>query len=97
MTAWDWQAHAQCRGLPLVLFFGTEDERYDQTGKRLREERAREVCDSCPVIRDCHEAAEARREFGIWAGLDEDERARERRNASRRVRETAARRAERVA
>lgn len=98
-TIWAWQDHAACRGLGLELFFGPPDgERYDQDAKERREARARAVCASCEVRDDCLTYALAEPEkAGIWGGMDEDERARERRNATRRVRETAARRAEAMA
>lgn len=36
--------------------------------------RARQVCASCPVRADCLKRAIADDEWGIWAGLDRDQR-----------------------
>lgn len=96
MSPWKWQDHAACRGKDLNLFFGHEGERYDQDGKERREAEARAVCASCPVSRQCHITAMDGREYGLWAGLDEEQRANQRRK-DQRAALTAARRQERVA
>jgi WhiB family transcriptional regulator, redox-sensing transcriptional regulator len=44
--------------------------------------RAREICAACPVRADCLKYATAADEFGIWGGLDQEER----RSLSRRQR-----------
>jgi hypothetical protein len=36
--------------------------------------RARQICARCPVRRDCAEYATAADEFGIWGGLDQEQR-----------------------
>lgn len=84
-TIWDWQAHAACRGLDVNLFFGGEHEQYDQESKRQREAKARAVCASCPVAAECLNYACESRVYGIWGGLDKAERAKVRRNATRRA------------
>jgi len=43
---------------------------------------AREICAACPVREDCLKYSIDADEFGIWAGLDQDER----RNLRRRQR-----------
>jgi WhiB family redox-sensing transcriptional regulator len=67
----DWQRRAACRTLPTKLFFatGTSDiARWDQ-------ERAKAVCKTCPVRNDCLEfALETGEAFGVWGGLNADER-----------------------
>ena len=66
-----WMSRARCRGLGTSAFFG--DGPADT-------ERARAVCDGCPVRADCLEFALADRTLvGIWAGTDEQERRRIRR------------------
>ena len=86
-----------CEGMDPALFFGRDGERSDE--QKIREERAKAVCAGCPVRERCLEAAMARPEkYGVFGGLNEDERAElrkrqgnDRRNAARRV---AARRAQ---
>ncbi len=67
----DWQDRAACRSFPLDLFFtaGSSDiARYDQ-------ERAKAVCETCPVRVECLDWALATEEqFGVWGGLTADER-----------------------
>ena len=41
-----------------------------------RDERAKQVCATCPVLQQCREHALAAREpYGVWGGMTEDERA----------------------
>ncbi len=67
----DWQEAAICRRADPELFFpiGT-------TGAAAADiQRAKAVCARCPVQRPCLAYALAtRQEFGIWGGLDENER-----------------------
>ncbi|HHU09458.1 MAG TPA: WhiB family transcriptional regulator [Intrasporangiaceae bacterium] len=73
---WDWQQQGACRVLPPEMFFHPEGERGKARAQRI--ERAKEVCAACPVIVACREHALAIREpYGVWGGLDEEERARE--------------------
>ena len=54
--------------------FHPEGERGNQ--RRSRADRAKAVCDSCPVLQRCRDHALASREpYGVWGGLSEDERA----------------------
>lgn len=66
-----WRQHAICRDTDPDLFFpvGT-------TGQALIQiDRAREVCNQCPVKRDCLEfALETNQDSGIWGGMSEEER-----------------------
>lgn len=79
---WNWQDDAACSGHPLSLFFGMDGERGDI--KVLRERQAKAVCALCPVRRECLDYALSRPEkYGTWAGLNEDERASERRRRMR--------------
>ena len=66
-----WMRRGACLGLT-HLFFPTVAER-PQTRER-REESARDVCRSCPVLTTCREFARTNREYGFWGGESEDER-----------------------
>jgi len=66
-----WRQRANCVGLDPELFFPVR-------GSSTRD--AKEVCRGCVVRGECLEYAVAARErFGIWGGLSERERRRERR------------------
>jgi WhiB family transcriptional regulator, redox-sensing transcriptional regulator len=81
---WGWQNNAKCRGEDLVLFFGPEGER--QPERETREEKAKQVCQGCPVRTACLDYAVSRPEkHGLYGGLNEDERAAERRRRLRRA------------
>ena len=69
-----WQAKAACRGPQAAVFFPpTHPERKDERAER--EERAKEICGSCPVRKPCLDyALEIREPHGIWGGLNELER-----------------------
>ena len=61
-----WMARASCRGLGTSVFFGDSPEETEQ---------ARAVCELCPTRAECLEFALADRSLvGIWAGTDEAER-----------------------
>jgi WhiB family transcriptional regulator, redox-sensing transcriptional regulator len=70
----DWRAHAACKGYDPELFFSSDD----LTDKRERVEReaaAKAVCMRCTVRRDCLDYAIAAGErYGIWGGLNPQER-----------------------
>lgn len=81
-AGWGWQERASCRGMDLYVFFGPEGER--QPERERREKRAKAVCAGCPVRTECLDYAVGRPEkYGTWAGLNEDERADERRKRLR--------------
>lgn len=81
--SWGWQDDAACRGEDLVLFFGPGAER--PTERDIRERKAKAICSGCPVRSECLGYALARPEkYGAWGGLNEDERASERRRRVRR-------------
>lgn len=80
---WDWQFEGLCRTTDPEEFFHPEGER--GSARRLRDERAKRVCERCPVILECREHALAAREpYGVWGGLSEDEREQELARRSRR-------------
>jgi WhiB family redox-sensing transcriptional regulator len=70
-----WQAKAACRGPHSGMFFPPSHfERKDE--KDEREARAKAICATCPVIKECREQSlKVREPYGVWGGLSEDERA----------------------
>jgi len=55
------------------MFFHPESERGLARAERVQ--RAKQVCNECPVLRQCRDHALTVQEpYGIWGGLDEGER-----------------------
>lgn len=78
----DWRFKAACRGEDVDLFFPIG------VGPRATQQadEAKSVCRSCLVRQECLEDALKRPEkFGIFGGLDADERLKLRRNRMRRA------------
>ncbi|MFD8687495.1 WhiB family transcriptional regulator [Streptomyces sp. NPDC059651] len=70
---WDWQRLAACRGMDSSVFYSPAGERGGR--RHAREERARRICDGCPVRRECARMALRHKEtYGVWGGLSEAER-----------------------
>jgi WhiB family redox-sensing transcriptional regulator len=70
---WDWQLRGACRGMDSAFFFHPEGER--GAARVGREARAKQVCQSCPVLEQCRRHALAVEEpYGVWGGLSESER-----------------------
>ena len=70
-----WQLKAGCRGLPTAIFFASDGERGQR--KVAHEERAKKVCRSCLVQRECLRYALAAMEpWGIWGAMTPSERRR---------------------
>ncbi|MEW2626151.1 WhiB family transcriptional regulator [Streptomyces sp. NPDC048106] len=70
---WEWQMEAACRGLDGAVFYSPAGERGIERARR--EERARSVCQACPVREKCALFALALGEpYGVWGGLTEAER-----------------------
>ena len=68
-----WQERAACQGSDARLFFGPEKERIRD--REARENAAKRVCASCPVLRECrNHALQTPELFGIWGGLSETDR-----------------------
>ncbi|MET7271065.1 WhiB family transcriptional regulator [Streptomyces flaveolus] len=64
-TTTHWQQDAACRG-------ADSDELFAES---TRQNRAKQVCDGCPVRIDCLvEALDNRIEWGVWGGMTERER-----------------------
>ncbi|MFD5032279.1 WhiB family transcriptional regulator [Streptomyces sp. NPDC058405] len=78
---WEWLRQAACADADPELFFPV-----GESGPAAEQaERAKEVCHSCPVERQCLEwALDTGRTSGVWGGTDEEERRRLRRRADRR-------------
>jgi WhiB family redox-sensing transcriptional regulator len=74
LHGFDWQVRAACRGPQATMFFPpAQFERKDE--KLDRERRAKAVCATCSVKRECLEyALRIREPHGIWGGLNEVER-----------------------
>lgn len=91
---WRWQDDAACKGKPLHWFFDPEGRELEAE-KKVRVARAEKVCRGCPVRTECLDYAISQPErAGTWGGLDEDERAHERRRrmkaaSNQRLRERA--------
>ena len=69
-----WQRDASCRGPEAALFFSPAAA--ETRGERdAREERAKRICEDCPVQTPCLDyALRIREPHGIWGGLNEAER-----------------------
>jgi WhiB family redox-sensing transcriptional regulator len=77
-----WQDRAACRDMETLLFFGRDGEPRQE--REIREAAARAVCASCPVRRRCLDyALKNSVTQGIWGGLNQEERTRERRRRAR--------------
>jgi WhiB family transcriptional regulator, redox-sensing transcriptional regulator len=74
----DWRQAAACLSADPELFFPVSN-----SGRsREQEERAKAVCRTCLVRRECLQYALSMDEpYGVWGGMTEDER----RRAARRV------------
>jgi WhiB family redox-sensing transcriptional regulator len=70
---WEWQFEGACRSVDPEIFFHPDNERGPR--RRARQEQAKAICASCPVLQQCREHALAVREpYGVWGGMTEEER-----------------------
>ncbi len=70
---WEWQYDGACRAVDPSVFFHPEGER--GPARRRRDESAKAVCATCPVMEQCRQHALTVREpYGVWGGMTEDER-----------------------
>lgn len=70
----DWRPHAACRGIDPELFFSS-DEAVNKQERQEREAAAKAVCNRCDVRAEClNYALEAGERYGIWGGLNAQER-----------------------
>ncbi|PBC48075.1 transcriptional regulator [Rhodococcus sp. ACS1] len=75
-SGWDWRHEGSCRGTDTATFF-SPDDREQRTVRTRRERRAKQICQDCPVLRECRtHALTAAEHYGIWGGMSETERAR---------------------
>lgn len=66
-----WHNRAACRGLDATIFYPTPEDDEEAV------QRAKAICDVCPVREACLEHALAVREKnGVWGGCTERERRR---------------------
>lgn len=73
VALWEWQYDGACIGMDSATFFHPEGER--GSNRRRRDEEAKAVCRTCPVIVDCRNHALTTHEpYGVWGGLTEEER-----------------------
>lgn len=72
VDAYAWQDRARCQRLEVNTFFEFGDVR----GRLLqrREERAKRVCRSCPVVQECLSHALRTESYGVWGGMTARER-----------------------
>jgi WhiB family redox-sensing transcriptional regulator len=56
-----------------ATFFPAQAEREDT--RQAREEAARRICRSCPVLQECRSWARLHHEYGFWGGESEEDRA----------------------
>lgn len=69
---WHWTDDAACRDVPTAVFFPAGSG----AGAGADVEYAKSFCQRCPVLSSCLAHALTHREdYGVWGGLDEDERA----------------------
>ena len=79
------QLLGKCRTAAPGLFFRVDGETVDEQNKR--EAKATAVCRQCAVRLECLSyAVDQPEKYGVWGGMGEDERARERRRRLRRGR-----------
>jgi WhiB family transcriptional regulator, redox-sensing transcriptional regulator len=70
---WDWQLKGSCQGLNSNVFFHPDGERGSARSRRA--DRAKAICQRCPVLEQCRRhALSAREPYGVWGGLTEEER-----------------------
>ncbi|MEV6280146.1 WhiB family transcriptional regulator [Nocardia sp. NPDC051832] len=68
-----WQLSGSCRGLDSSVFFHPDGERGYEREARVR--RAKRICRSCAVQRECRQfALVTAQPYGIWGGMSEQER-----------------------
>lgn len=70
---WEWQLHGACRGKNSDVFYHPDGER--GRARAQRENRAKAICNACPVIELCREhALQSAEPYGVWGGMSESER-----------------------
>lgn len=70
-----WPLRAACQREDPEIFFHPDGER--GPARSRRQAAARAICARCPVIEQCLDySIRADERYGMWGGLDEEERAR---------------------
>lgn len=68
-----WEMSAACMGMDTSAFYPADKER--GVSRRVREAKAKAICDRCPVIAECLQWAIATNEpWGLWGGMTREER-----------------------
>ncbi len=68
-----WELSAACMGTDTSDFYPADGER--GVSRRVREAKAKAICNRCPVIAECLRWAIATNEpWGLWGGMSRDER-----------------------
>jgi WhiB family redox-sensing transcriptional regulator len=68
-----WQDAAACQGMDASTFYAHDGQR--AASLRRHEEAAKQVCASCPVMRQClRYAMDTREAWGVWGGKTAEER-----------------------
>jgi WhiB family redox-sensing transcriptional regulator len=71
----DWRTNAACKGMDPEHFFSSDDDAMGKHERAEREASAKAVCVKCDVRRDCLSYAIAAGErYGIWGGMNAQER-----------------------
>ena len=87
----DWRTRAACKGMDPEHFFSSDDDGANKHERAEREASAKAVCLKCEVRRDCLSYAIAAGErYGIWGGMNAQERRALARNRSSDTRATEA-------
>jgi len=72
-----WQDDAACRGMDTELWFPASlRAKPKEPVARMRLRKALEICQSCPVRKECLAFAVRTGQRGIWGGLTEEQRRR---------------------
>lgn len=71
----DWRVDAACKGMDPEHFFSSDDDGANKHERAEREASAKAVCVHCEVRRECLSyAIEAGERYGIWGGMNAQER-----------------------
>ena len=66
-------SRARCKDQPTEIFFAADNARGAKV--RRNELRAKQLCQSCPILEPCRSyALNAREPYGVWGGLTPLER-----------------------
>lgn len=69
----DWRSRARCRSESADAFYPPENEKGN--ARRLRVLRAKQICQSCPVLEPCRRyAIDTEEPHGIWGATTPEDR-----------------------